>query len=255
MSLIIDTNGATPRLLRIYAQMLDDFAGHLEQTESIQERPLPIALPVPAGTPAASDPIHAGMQPPPPAVDAKGMPWDERIHSSNKALCTDGTWRQRRGVATQLVANVEAELRAKVASGGTPPQAAAIAPPVTLPPGGLSPPQVPLPTGAASPVPVPPPAVTVPQPVPSVPVASPVSVPTPPAAGGLSADAIGAQFNGIMQKFNSLGRERGWTPDVLTKACKQSGLIDINDLLTADGAARGPNVLQWVEHYAAHGVS
>lgn len=47
----------------------------------------------------------------PPTTDKNGLPWDERIHSSNKALNADGTWRRRRGVDDDTVAQVEAELK------------------------------------------------------------------------------------------------------------------------------------------------
>lgn len=57
--------------------------------------------------------------PPPPPVpatgvtlDKSGLPWDDRIHSSNKAFVSDGTWRKRRGVEDALIAQVEAELKA-----------------------------------------------------------------------------------------------------------------------------------------------
>lgn len=43
--------------------------------------------------------------------DSAGLPWDERIHSSNKAFNADGTWRRRRGVSDDLVKRIEAELR------------------------------------------------------------------------------------------------------------------------------------------------
>ena len=33
---------------------------------------------------------------PPPTTDSTGTPWDERIHSTSKALNADGTWRLRR---------------------------------------------------------------------------------------------------------------------------------------------------------------
>jgi hypothetical protein len=46
-----------------------------------------------------------------PAVDSAGLRWDDRIHSKNKALNADGTWRKRRNVDAALVASVEAELR------------------------------------------------------------------------------------------------------------------------------------------------
>lgn len=45
------------------------------------------------------------------AVDAEGLVWDSRIHSSSRELNKDGTWRKRRGVNSDLVAMVEAELR------------------------------------------------------------------------------------------------------------------------------------------------
>lgn len=47
-----------------------------------------------------------------PDVDKSGLPYDERIHSSTKAVNQDGTWRNKRGVDPALVASVTAELRA-----------------------------------------------------------------------------------------------------------------------------------------------
>lgn len=54
-----------------------------------------------------------------PAVDKAGFPWDERIHSSNRAMNKDGTWRGRRNVPPETVRQVEAELTARV-SGAAP---------------------------------------------------------------------------------------------------------------------------------------
>lgn len=51
-----------------------------------------------------------------PAADTSGLPWDERIHSRNKGLNADGTWRKKRGVDGAMVAAVEAELKMR---GGT----------------------------------------------------------------------------------------------------------------------------------------
>lgn len=42
--------------------------------------------------------------------DSAGLPWDARIHSENRALKADGTWRQRRNCDPALVAAVTAEL-------------------------------------------------------------------------------------------------------------------------------------------------
>lgn len=44
-------------------------------------------------------------------LDKNGLPWDSRIHAASKAINADGTWRQKRGVAPELVATVEAQLR------------------------------------------------------------------------------------------------------------------------------------------------
>lgn len=44
-------------------------------------------------------------------LDAKGLPWDNRIHSSNKQKAADGIWRKRRGVNDTIMAQVETELR------------------------------------------------------------------------------------------------------------------------------------------------
>ena len=44
-----------------------------------------------------------------PVLDANGLLWDKRIHSSSKELNRDGTWRRRRGVEPEYVRQVEAE--------------------------------------------------------------------------------------------------------------------------------------------------
>jgi hypothetical protein len=47
-------------------------------------------------------------------VDSAGNPWDERIHASSRATVADGTWRMKRGVSDELVAQVRAEWGAKL---------------------------------------------------------------------------------------------------------------------------------------------
>lgn len=44
-------------------------------------------------------------------VDASGLPWDSRIHSSNKGKTAKGVWNRRRGVDDATVQTVENELR------------------------------------------------------------------------------------------------------------------------------------------------
>lgn len=46
-------------------------------------------------------------------LDAKGFPWDERIHASTKTKNKDNTWKSRRGVSDELTRTVENELRSK----------------------------------------------------------------------------------------------------------------------------------------------
>jgi hypothetical protein len=63
----------------------------------------PIAAPAPSGN-----------------VDAKGLPWDGRIHASSKARVADGSWRMKRGVDDALVATVTAGLRAALGAPAAP---------------------------------------------------------------------------------------------------------------------------------------
>jgi hypothetical protein len=43
-------------------------------------------------------------------VDSAGMPWDHRIHASSRAKVADGTWRQRRNLDPNVLAQVQAEM-------------------------------------------------------------------------------------------------------------------------------------------------
>lgn len=95
-----------------------------------------VQQPVPS-VPVMVTPV-APPAPPAPGidVDAKGLPWDGRIHASSRAQNADGTWRQKRGVDPTAVTQVEAELRqtmgigAPVAVPPPPPFVAPVAPPV-----------------------------------------------------------------------------------------------------------------------------
>lgn len=113
-------------------------------------------------------------------VDSQGLPWDARIHSSNKKKKADGTWNKRRGVQEMEIQAVEAELRAR-------------GPVAPLPPVAPQPIAAPLPAPVAAPAPVTPmttnmpqvavdPAVAIaayaPQPAP-LPAPAPMPVPAP----------------------------------------------------------------------------
>lgn len=88
----------------------------------------------------ATPPVAPAAETPPPPVaapielDAAGMPWDARIHSTSKAKVVDGTWRQRRNLDPAIKASVETELRARVVSVATPPPAPPVASAAIVPP-------------------------------------------------------------------------------------------------------------------------
>lgn len=58
-------------------------------------------------------------------VDSAGMPWDHRIHASSRAKVADGTWRQRRNLDPNVLAQVQAEML-QVMGLPVPAQAAAV---------------------------------------------------------------------------------------------------------------------------------
>jgi len=101
---------------------------------------------------AAVGPVHMQAASPTPApaaaaedeevdvtgvVDADGLPWDPRIHSSSKQLVADGTWRKRRNTAKELFAEVEAELRG-LSTVDAPVDAPIPAPPPPPPPAAVA---------------------------------------------------------------------------------------------------------------------
>lgn len=61
----------------------------------------------------------------PPQLDARGFPWDARIHSQGKTIIASGAWRDKKGVDDAVRAAVEAELRAIVGAPAVPVAAAA----------------------------------------------------------------------------------------------------------------------------------
>jgi len=71
--------------------------------------PAPVSQPAPvvpdtaAVTPAPVSNIVAGE------TDVNGMLWDKRIHAKTKTKIKDGSWKIKRGVDTNLVAQVKAE--------------------------------------------------------------------------------------------------------------------------------------------------
>lgn len=175
--------------------------------------PAPLAVSTPA--------IAAGstVAPPPPAntapitttpgvassvagvdLDAKGLPWDNRIHAGTKRKNADGSWTAKRGVDPALVAQVEAELRRVM--GAAP--AAPLAPAVPAPP----------PTAPIAPVVVSAPQVTAP-PAPAVAPAAP--------AGEVPADAR-AQFVALVGRASAAIQGQKVTQAEVNQCCADAGV-------------------------------
>lgn len=123
--------------------------------------------------------------------DSKGMPWDERIHSSSKATNKDGSWRYRRNLDEVTIAQVEAQLRGG-ATGG--PSATPVQQPASASVGQPMVPAFPTQPTVTVPPPHSPQSVPVPQfDVPVFPQAvSPVAVPqaTPVQSIGFATPAV-----------------------------------------------------------------
>lgn len=160
------TPPARPSLPRPSLPSLDEmFPAPAAPEAAITPVPTPAAVapsvpvaPFPPAPPAASPPETATGR------DSEGLPWDARIHASNKSTNQDGTWRQKRGLNDpSLKGRVEAELRAGMNAPVLTPETALAS---VLP---STPPSTP-------PAPTPPTAATV------APTAAPVaSLPPPPA--------------------------------------------------------------------------
>jgi hypothetical protein len=85
------------------------------------------ALPqTPAPPPEPSLTVHDGPAPKAVStvtdVDARGIPWDGRIHAGNKATTKDGNWKRRRGVSVEEVQRIEAELKGAYDTFGSSPR-------------------------------------------------------------------------------------------------------------------------------------
>lgn len=195
-----------------------------------------------AGAAPPPPPAAAPVPPPPPAtppagveVDANGLPWDKRIHSSppakNKA---DNKWRRKRGLDDAVEAQVVVELRQAMA-----------APPAPLPPSGAAPaapppppttapdasPPTPAPANMASgPVgattapeaapPPPPPAAVVPPPPPP-----PAATPAAPAAGPV------ATFADLMRKITGMQTAGQLTIEQSAEISAALGITGVRDLM------------------------
>lgn len=128
----------------------------LPPVPSTADATAPISAPVDpqvfSAEPMSAPPVPSVLVPPVPSalaadaslvLDASGLPWDERIHSSSRAFIAGGVWRQRRNLPDGEKLRVEAELRTRM---GAPAQSAAPLPPVPVAPA-----VVPVPSPPATP--------------------------------------------------------------------------------------------------------
>lgn len=149
---------------------------------------------VPVGPPVSA------AQTPSSELDATGLPWDPRIHSSTKSKNADNTWRAKRGT-DEIRPAIEAQLRAAVAAPSAPAGTAVPPAPATVP----LPPPLPAPPAPSSVAPVLP-ATTAPSPaasaapIPTLPVVAPP--PLQPAAP--AAPTSGADFGSFMAELSPL---------------------------------------------------
>lgn len=176
---------------------LDDHHGGCGGNCDNDQKPWPEAkgiAPVTSGTephtpaePEQPTSTGAGVE-----LDADGLPWDSRIHSSSKAKTQKGVWKKKKGVSDDIKDKVESELRQLMAAPTTEPASSPA--PVTPPPAPAEPQQ---------PVPTPPPAD-----VPTPPTTEPAPVTPPPAetndAPSTFAEFLKAVFAKVQSKETSI---------------------------------------------------
>ena len=164
-------------------------------------RPPSIAALVPAATPAPPGPAVAAE------LDTRGLPWDARIHASNRAKSIKGTWKAKRGVDPNLVTAVEEQNKPGNAVTVAPAAAATVIPAATVPVSS---------TATSAPPPPPPPPVP---PSPGVPSAAIASVAP---STGIATTPL--DFRGLMQKIQKATADSKLTADQVNAALAGVGL-------------------------------
>lgn len=116
-------NGATGELMQAAPQMMDDL--RFEGEELHGKRKEPEVDTTAQQVESLSAPMVDDEEQTPPTTDSTGTPWDERIHSTSKALNADGTWRLRRKPKdmdelewSDYVSMIKADLQYPVECGG-----------------------------------------------------------------------------------------------------------------------------------------
>ena len=120
------------------SNMLLNIATDLSKKDSETTVAVPVTTPVDSVGVVSAPVVYPTSTPEPGSVelDADGLPWDVRIHSSKKSkLAKSEQWKKRRGVDATLVEQVEIELRAAMAV-----PAPSMAPPPAMPAPTAAPP-------------------------------------------------------------------------------------------------------------------
>lgn len=157
-------------------------------------------------------------------LDKNGLPWDERIHAGTKTKLKSGEWKAKKQVDPALVAQVEAELRARVAAGNAPAGVAAVptAPIAAIP--AIANPATPPASdpaavfgGAAPGVP----------PAPAIPTAPPVAPLAPAATVAPSASADPTTFEQLMPRITAAVTAGIMPPTAVGAACAAHGVASV----------------------------
>lgn len=155
-----------------------------------------------------------------PAVDANGIPWDKRIHSGNKKLNADGTWRRMRGIDDATFNRISAELKgaARPTDSSPPANAAPVAEPASTTPSQNSEP------------------------------AAPVAAPTTPAMPGLPglpspADMVPpapapVTYEEVLERYKALAHGGKITQENYAKVYADAGITDPAALQTDESLRR-----------------
>ena len=146
--------------------------------------------------------------------DINGLPWDARIHASTKTKIDDGSWRARRGVAKEVIAQIEAELK----SGAAPTTAAPV--PFVVPA------DTPIPTPAVSGGIIP---------VDAAPVAAPTDATTAVEAIFPTAPVTAPtmSYADFMQNLSVVVQTKGLNTDHIKAMCAAIGVADVMSLGTS----------------------
>lgn len=211
-------------------------------------------------TPMPGQPVLPTMQPPQPvaehdadsgpvnpsapSVDAAGLPWDERIHSTNKGQNADGTWRKRRGVDAAVVTQVEAELRAR---GQQQPAPAPMQQPFPVPPM----PMPPVPVQPMQPVGMPiqqPPMVQPHQPAP-MPMPEQFQQPAPVQPQQPPAQPGSIDFNTFMQHLSAKMQAGQIDQQIIINATQAIGQAFNKQLTVITDVANDQNMINYAVQY------